>query len=188
MTYMKTKILLFLFITTLFLTSCSKVQVSQDFDNTYNFSKAQTYNWNKELQETTTGLLQEDELLADRFFTAIDTTLMGQGFSISDNPDFLVSCNYIITSRFQTDSVQPTIGFGYGRHSRYGGVGIQSGSSVRQYDRGMLTISIHDTKDSKLIWKGNGTREVFTHNSPEQRTKSVNEMVQSTLLQFPPNK
>jgi len=185
---MKTKILLFLFITTLFLTSCSKVQVSQDFDNTYNFTKAQTYNWNKELQETTTGLLQKDELLADRFFAAIDNTLTAQGFALSDNPGFLVSCNYTITSRLQADSVQPAIGLGYGRSGRYGGVGIQSGTSVRQYDRGMLTINIHNTENGKLIWKGNGTREVFTHNSPEQITKSVNEMVESTLMQFPPSK
>lgn len=184
---MKTNILLFLFITTVFISSCSKVQVSQDFDNTYDFTKAQTYNWNKELQETTTGILQKDELLADRFFAAIDRTLVTQGFTLSDSPDFLISCNYTITSRLQADSVQPTIGFGYGRYGRYGGVGIQSGTSVRQYDRGMLTISIHNRVNGKLIWKGNGTREVFTHNSPEQITKSVNEMVQSTLAQFPPN-
>lgn len=185
---MKTNILVFLFIVTLSLTSCSKVQVSQDFDNTYNFTKAQTYNWNKELQGTTIDLLQKDELLANRFFSAIDNTLAAQGFALSDNPDFLVSCNYTITSRLQADSAQPTIGFGYGRYGRYGGVGIQSGSSVRQYDRGMVTINIHNTENSKLIWKGNGTREVFTHNSPEQITKLVNEMVQSTLVQFPPNK
>lgn len=185
---MKTNVLLFLFITTLFLSSCSKVQVSQDFDNTYNFTAAQTYNWNKALQETTTGILQKDELLADRFFAAIDSTLAVQGYALSDTPDFLVSCNYTITSRFQADPVQPAIGFGYGRYGRYGGVGIHSGTSVRQYDQGMLTISIHNSENGKLIWKGNGTREVFTHNSPVQITKSVNEMVQSTLAQFPPSK
>lgn len=184
---MKTRVLLFLCITALCLSSCATVQVSQDFDNTYNFTNAQTYNWDNDLQETTTGLLQEDELLANRFFTAIDASLMAQGFTASDKPDFLVSCNYTITSRIQADSVQPTIGFGYGRYGRAGGVGIQSGTSVRQYDRGMLTINIHNTKDGKLIWKGNGTREVFTHNSPEKLTKSVNEMVQSTLAQFPPS-
>ncbi|MFT5728558.1 MAG: hypothetical protein ACI8PB_002712 [Desulforhopalus sp.] len=187
-THMKTILLLFLCITTLCLTSCATVQVSQDFDNTYNFNNAHTYNWNKKAQEATTGLLQEDELLANRFFTAIDRSLTDHGFTLSDKPDFLVSCNYTITSRLQADSVQPTIGFGYGRYGRYGGVGIQSGTSVRQYDRALLIINIHDTNDGKLIWKGNGTREVFTHNSPEKLTKSVNEMVQSTLMQFPPSK
>ena len=184
---MKIRLLLFL-CTTICLTSCATVQVSQDFENTYDFNKVHTYNWDKEAQEATTGILQEDELLANRFFTSIDTNLTGQGFTLSDKPDFLVSCNYTITSRLQADSVQPTVGFGYGRYGRFGGVGIQSGTSVRQYDRGLLTINIHDTKDGKLIWKGNGTREVFTHNNPEKLTKSVNEMVQSTLIQFPPSK
>lgn len=185
---MKTKIMLFLSIITLFLTSCSTVQVSQDFDNTYNFANAKTYNWNIELQDAATGIVKDDELLADRFVTAINNTLISQGFSNSDTPDFLVSYTYTISSRFQADSVEPTLGFGYGRYGRFGGVGIQSGTSVRQYDRGLLTINIHDGKEDELIWKGNGTREVFTHNDPEQLTETVNELVESTLAQFPPSK
>lgn len=185
---MKTRLLLFLCIITFCLTSCATVQVSQDFDSTYDFKTVHTYNWNKEAQKVTTGLLQEDELLANRFFTSIDTSLTVQGFTLSETPDFLVSCNYTITTRLQADSVQPTVGFGYGRYGRFGGVGIQSGTSVRQYDQGLLIINIHDTKEGKLIWKGNATREVFTHNNPEKLTKSVNEMVQSTLMQFPPSK
>ena len=185
---MKTKILLFLSITTLILTSCSKVQVSQDFDSTYNFTTAQSYNWNKEFQDTTAGILQDNELMAVRFFSSINSTLMAQGFTLSDNPDFLVSCTYNITTRLQVDSIQPTIGAGYGRYSRYGGIVVQSGTSIHQYDRGLLTINIHDAKNRRLIWKGNGTREVFTHNNPEQLTESVYDMVQSTLAQFPPVK
>ena len=185
---MKTKILLFLSVTTLLLASCSTVQVSQDFDNTYNFVHTTTYNWNTELQESATGAVKDDELLADRFVTAINNTLTSQGFSITDTPDFLVSYTYQITSRLQADSVEPTLGFGYGRYGRFGGVGIQSGTSVRQYDLGLLTINIHDAKEGELIWKGTGTREVFTHNNPEKLTKMVNELVETTLAQFPPSK
>lgn len=183
---MKTKILLFLSIITLFLTSCSTVQVSQDFDKTFNFTSATTYNWDTELQDSATGIIKDDELLADRFVTAINTALTSQGFSISDTPDFLVSYTFQITSRIQADSVEPTLGFGYGRYGRFGGVGIHSGTSVRQYDRGLLTINIHDAEEGGLIWKGNGTREVFTHNNPEKLTEIVNELVSSTLAQFPP--
>ncbi|MFT5698075.1 MAG: hypothetical protein ACI8ZB_000929 [Desulforhopalus sp.] len=183
---MKTKILIFLSLFVLFLTSCSTVQVSQDYDNTYNFTTAKSYNWNTELQHPMEGILKDDELLADRFFSAIDTTLKAQGFSLSESPDFLVSWTYTVTSRLQADTIQPAIGVGYGRYGRYGGFGLQSGTSIRQYDRGQLTINIHDSSTRRLIWKGNGTREVFTHNSPEQLTKNVFDMVQSTLAQFPP--
>lgn len=179
------KILLFL-IFTIILSSCSSVQVSQDFDNSYTFTNAKTYNWNKDIQNSTEDLLQKDDLLAQRVYKAIDTNLQLQGYVLSDTPDFLLSCSYTVTSRLQTDSVQPTIGVGYGRYGRYGGVGVQSGTSVRQYDRGMLNINIHSAVDNKLIWKGTGTREVFTHSKPDQITKAVNEMVQSILSQFPP--
>lgn len=185
---MKTKILLFLSITTLLLSSCSKVQVSQDFDSAYSFANIQAYNWNTDIQDKTTGILQDDELLATRFYNAIDNTLQARGYTLSDAPDFLVSFTYTVTSRLQADSVQPSIGYGYGKYGRYGGVGIQSGTYIRQYDRGLLTINIHDVKDGRLIWKGNGTREVFTHNSPEQLTSYVLDMVQSTLMQFPPSR
>ena len=183
---MRTYVILLCLVSILLLASCSKVQVSQDFDNTYNFTTANTYNWDKELQSSTDDVLKENELLAGRFFSAIDTRLQAQGMSVSDTPDILVSCPYSVTSRIQSETVQPTIGVGYGRYGRYGGFGIQSGSSVRQYDRGLLTINMHNVKDGRLIWMGTATREVFTHNSPERLTKSVNEMVQATLAQFPP--
>jgi len=183
---MKTRILFLCSISILLLASCSKVQVSQDFDNTFDFRAASTYNWDKELLASTDGVLKENELLAERFFSAIDQGLINQGFQLSDNPDVLVSCTYTITSRIQSETVQPTIGVGYGRYGRYGGFGVQSGTSVRQYDQGLLIINIHDTKNGRLIWMGNGTREVFTHNNPERLTQSVNEMVQATLAQYPP--
>lgn len=183
---MRTYLTLLCLVSILLLASCSKVQVSQDFDNTYNFSIANTYNWDKEFQGSTDDVLKENELLAGRFYAAIDTSLKDQGMSLSDTPEILVSCTYAISSRIQSETVQPTIGVGYGRHGRYGGFGVQSGTSVRQYDRGLLTINMHNVKDGRLIWMGTATREVFTHNSPERLTKSVNEMVQATLAQFPP--
>jgi hypothetical protein len=184
---MNKKLLLILFFIIFGLTSCSTVQVSEDFDSTYNFASATTYNWNKKLQTTTKDLLKGDELLENRFLKAIDRTLTAQGYTQSDSPDILVSCTYNITSRLRSEPIQPAIGVGYGRYGRYGGFGIQSGSTVRQYDRGELTISIHETSSGNLLWKGIGTQEVFTHNNPEQISQYVNEMVKAILSQFPPS-
>ncbi|TKB10338.1 DUF4136 domain-containing protein [Desulforhopalus sp. IMCC35007] len=184
---MNKKLLLILFFIIFGLTSCSTVQVSEDFDSTYNFAGATTYNWNKELQATTVDLLKNDELLKNRFVKAIDSTLTTQGYALSDSPDFLVSCTYNITSRLRSEPIQPTIGVGYGRYGRFGGFGVHSGSTVSQYDRGELTINIHETKGGNLLWKGIGTQEVFTHNNPEQISQYVNEMVNAILSQFPPS-
>lgn len=185
---MKTQLIFIFSITILLLSSCAKVQVSQDFDSAYNFGNSSSYNWNDELQNSAEDTLKDNELLAGRFASAIDANLQAQGFTVNDTPEIMVSYTYKVTSRLQSDTIQPTVGVGYGRHGRYGGFGMQSGTSVRQYDRGLLTISIHNPKDGRLIWKGTGTREVFTHNSPEDLTKSVTEMVQAVLAQFPPTK
>ncbi|PHR28314.1 MAG: hypothetical protein COA36_06995 [Desulfotalea sp.] len=184
---MKTRILLLLTITLFFLTSCSsKIQVSQDYDSTYNFAQAQAYNWKQKDIDSTAGILKDNGLMAGRFFSAIEACLKSQGFSLANNPDFLVSFTYEITSHLQTGTIQPTVGLGYGRHGRYGGFGVQSGTSVRQYQRGQLTIDIFASNNGALIWKGLGTREVFVHNNPEQLTKDIFELVRSTLTQFPP--
>lgn len=173
---------------TLVMSSCSSVRVSQDFDTSYSFAGLTTYAWNNEALNTTENLLEKDELLAKRVYAAVNTNLQLRGFKLSENPDMVLSCSYTVTSRLQTDTVQPAIGVGYGRYGRYGGFGVQSGTSVRQYDQGMLNIYLHSTADKKLIWKGTGTREVFTHSSPEKITNAVNEMVETILNQFPPSR
>ena len=185
---MRTQLIFIFSIAIFLLNSCAKVQVSQDFDSTYSFSNSSSYNWNPERQISAEDTLKDNELLARRFTSAIDANLQAQGFTLTDTPEILVSYTYKVTSRLQSDSIQPTIGVGYGRYGRYGGFGMQSGTTVRQYDRGLLTISIHHSVDGRLIWKGTGTREVFTHNSPEDLSKSVTEMVQAVLAQFPPTK
>jgi hypothetical protein len=166
--------------------ACAKVQVSQDYDSNYPFAAATTFNWNEALQQQNDDRYQIDELLATRFETAIEGNFLQKGFRQSPQPDFLVSYIYEVTSRIQVDDLHSRFGFGYGRYGRYGGVGFDTGSIIQQYDQGKLVINIHSTVTEKLLWKGTGTREVFTHSNPEQLTRRVNEMVSAVLAQFPP--
>ncbi len=166
--------------------ACAKVQVSQDYDSTYPFATATTFNWNEELQQQNDDRYQTDELLATRFKTAIEENFVQKGLRRSLQPDFLVSYTYEVSSRFQVDDLHSHFGFGYGRYGRFGGVGFDTGSIIQQYDQGKLVINIHSAATEKLLWKGVGTREVFTHYNPEQLTRRVNEMVSAVLAQFPP--
>jgi hypothetical protein len=168
------------------LSSCAKVQVSQDYDSNYAFGKVNTFGWNEKLQQQNGDLLQHDELLAKRFREAIEEVLAKRGFIQDARPAFLVSYTYGITSKLQVDPVDSYFGIGYGRFGRYGGVGINTGSSIRQYDQGKLVIYIHSAMTGQLLWKGTGTREIFIHATPDQITRSVNEMVEAVLEQFPP--
>lgn len=185
---MKKLVLLLLFLCFFLVSGCSKVQVSQDFDNEFKFDTEKSYAWNRDLQEKQGGLLSKNELLAKRFTKAIEENLQMQGFTISDDaPSFLVSCSYVVNSKIQSTPVSTGIGYGTGRYGRYGTVGIHSGTALRQYEQGRFTVSFHTASSGELVWRGTGTREVFTHSKPEQITKAVEEMVTEVLKQFPPH-
>lgn len=166
--------------------ACAPVQVSQDFDRNYPFATATTFSWNEELQRQNDERFDIDELLTTRFKTAIEENFIQKGFRQSLQPDFLVSYTYEVSSRIEVDDLHSHFGYGYGRYGRYGAIGFDTGSIIQQYDQGKLVISIHDSKTGQLFWKGTGTREVFTHSSPEELTRRVNEMVSAILAQFPP--
>lgn len=169
--------------------ACATVQVSQDLDRNYPFATATTFNWNEELQQQNDDRFHIDELLTTRFKRAIEEVFTRQGFRRSPQPDFLVSYIYEVSSRIQVDDLHTHFGYGYGgygRYGRYGTVGFDTGNIIQQYDQGKLVINIHSTKTGQLVWKGTGTREVFTHSSPEQITRRVNEMVSAILAQLPP--
>lgn len=179
-------VILFVALTGLLLSSCANVQVSQDYDTGYMFDNNKSYAWNTTIPYEEGDLLQSDELLAERFTKAIEATLAQRGFIQAAQPTYLVSCTYAVTSRLETDVFDTGFGFGFGRYGRHGGVGMSTGSSVRQYDQGTLVITLHSAETGHLLWKGTGTREVFQHSNPDETTRNVSEMVESVLAQFPP--
>lgn len=172
------------------LTGCATVQVSQDYDPSYPFGSAttfaSTFNWNEKQQRENDYRLRHDQLLANRFRAAIEAALTRQGFRLNAQPALLVSYTYEVYTRLETDYVNSGFGFGYGRYGRHGIVGFDTGTVIRQYDQGKLVIDIHSANTGKLLWKGTGTREVFTHSNPDQLTRRVTEMVDAVLAQFPP--
>lgn len=166
--------------------SCARVQVSQDFDETYHFSGPRTIGWNTEVTLRERGLLAKDQLLAERIKNSIEMTLSQAGYVFSASPTLLIDFDYQVVSRIVSDPVNTGVAFGYGRYGRMGGIGLNTSSAVRQYDQGRLFITIFSSSTSKQIWRGLGTREIFTHMKPADLDVAVNEMVHTILAQFPP--
>ena len=75
---------------------------------------------------------------------------------------------------------------GRSSRSRYGSIGISTGSQVRTYDQGALLIDVTDVGNNKLVWRGISTQSVSEHSDPDKSTALINETVEKVLLQFPP--
>lgn len=179
--------LILIFSSLLFFTGCSSVRVSQDYALNYSFSDPKSYNWATELQSQQEGLQNENELLANRFTQSINRALTRQGFIISSTPSYLLTYSYTVATKMKSDLHSPAFSFGFGRYGRYGGLGINSGNTIRQYDEGKLQIYLYHGQSKELLWKGVGTMEVYTHSNPKDTIRKIDEMVTTILKQFPPS-
>lgn len=165
---------------------CSRVQVSQDFRPGTDFSRYATYQWQVAEPLESSDPRVSNPLLRERFQQAIDRELVFRGLVSKSGADLQIAYTYTIMTRVESDPFGTTIGFGVGRHYRYGGIGFGTSGDVRQYDVGMLVIDIYETGSGSLLWRGSGSEIVTTHSSPEETTAFVRRMVSSIMQQFPP--
>ena len=167
---------------------CSSIRVSQDYDLSRDFSLLKTFAWQSEIQPQTGDIRVDSSLLDSRIRSAIDATLFEKGYQKVDQgePDFHVAYTYQISSKVESDNVTFGFGFGSGSRGSYGGIGLNSGGSVREYDEGLLLIYLLDGFNEDLLWRGIGTTRVDQHTEPEEAVKYINEVVEKILSQFPP--
>ncbi len=183
-TYKKLILLIFIFI----FWGCTSVRVSQDYLPETEFLDLKTYRWQSDKQKPSGNKRIDSPLLDKRIRAAIDRSLEERGYRRVDDgdPDFIVSYAYSIRSKIESRDSGSSVGFGFGRYGRYGGIGINTGNEVRQYDQATLLIDLIKPQNGDLIWRGNGTRRVGEHSTPDETTEMVNEMVSKILNQFPP--
>jgi len=170
----------------LLLVGCSPVQVSQDYRQGLDFSRFHSYHWKNTPPAVSSDIRINNPLLQERFRQAIDGTLARRGYMQAAAADFLVSYDYSIQTRIESEPFGTSVGVGYGRYYRYGAIGIGTDIDVRQYDVGVLVIDFFDARTGTPIWRGNATQLVTTHSTPEETTAFVYRMVDSVLSQFPP--
>jgi hypothetical protein len=168
------------------ISACSGIQVSQDYDQAYDFSGLKTFAW-KPNKDNEYGLADND-LVDARIRNAIVNTLSARQYTLADSgePDFYISYHVTVEQKISTSNVSGGISVGRSSRGRYGSVGIGTGSQVRAYDQGTLLIDVTETVDKKLIWRGISTQTVSEHSDPEKSTSQINETVEKILAQFPP--
>lgn len=176
------KIFLFLFSTVL-LTSCNAIKVTTDYDNKVDFNQYKTFAFYKP------GIDKAEisDIDKKRILRAIESELIAQGFSKSENPDMLVS---IFTKSREKVNVQQNNNFGYG----YGWgwnpwmMGNRNNNiSVSQYTEGTLFVDFIDKKKKELVWQGIGTGALKLQNR-EKKEARIKEFVKEIISRFPPGK
>ena len=142
---------LFLLFTLIFLTSCSSLKISSDYDTDISFDQYKTYAFYKK------GIDKSDisDLDKKRILRAIEKELNAKGFIKSSNPDFLVSIFTKSRERVNVNETNWGWGFGWGWNPwMYGGM---NRVNVNQYTEGTLFIDFIDKKSNNLVWQGIGS-------------------------------
>jgi len=163
----------------LLISSCISIRVNYDYEKGTDFTQYKTYNYYGDMQ---TGL---SELDTKRFLDALDAKMGAKGFSLSEDPDFLVN---IQSSQYQ-EAPQSSVGVGLGGSGRNVGGGISFGIPVGQSNvNRQIIIDFVDENKTGLFWQAISESSFNPNATPEQREADLKAVVSKLLEGFPPKK
>lgn len=180
----------FLVIFCLVISACSQVSVQRDYDTQYDFNRVGLYTLEEQVVHSENARKVDNDLLERRIATAIRNTLATKGFSeVATGGNVTVRYGHYLQTVIQSTPVTTSVGYGWGRHGNYTGIGVNSGYSVDQYDKSLVVIDIVDSSTGNLVWRGKGSRRVLKAGSdPQKSEKAVGEVIFEILKNFPPQK
>lgn len=165
------------------LSSCNTVKVVTDYDTKANFNKYKTFAFYKP------GIDKADISSLDkkRVLRAIESELLAQGFSKSDNPDMLVS---IFTKSRRKVNINQNNNFGYGfgwGWNPWMMNGMDNNVNISEYTEGTLFVDFIDKDKKELVWQGIGTGALRMQNV-EKKEERIKLFVKEIISRFPPGK
>ena len=176
-----------------FLSSCSSLDVTTDWDRSADFNSYSTfsfYPWDYK------NGYQINDYDKNTILMAIRSSLEDKGYTyVKEGGDMMVSIFITIKGKTSyqayTDHYGGWAGYGggwgyYGFGYGYGyGPGYYGNTTVTRtdYQEGTLVIDIFDASKKKLIWQGIGSREI--EQDLDKRDKKLPKNVHEILAQFP---
>ena len=178
---MKTKTIYMACCTILLLISaCSIIEVSENYDTSYDFTKLKTYDWipveNKKHQ-----------LVIKQLRNEISSQLAAKGIKhAASNPDFLIALHGGTEDKVSIHST--SYGYNYGRwyDGRHAGYYDGGRVDVYEYKEGTLILDIIDAKSKELIFQSTTVMEVNQNISMEKRQKNIERAISKAIRAFPP--
>ena len=161
--------------------------VRYDFDKDQDFSKYKTYKW-----VPIKGADQPDDLTAKQITGAIDEVLAKKGLTKtdSDTADLYIGYQTAIGSEKQYTSYNT--GWGYGPGWGGGWYGYGGGMSTTTYGStstvyvGQLDLSMYDSAQKELVWRGVATKTLDPNAKPDKKQKNINKAAEKLLKNYPP--
>ena len=162
-----------------FISSCSTLQVTSDYDKQVQFSDYSRFAFSSSLDE-----LSVNDLVSKRIRSSIERDLKAKGFVLSDQPDFLVDVMVKVSNKEQIIArTEPLPGF-YGRRYRFSpGWSSVTHYDVNTYEEGTLIIGMVDAVKNELVWEGKGCKVLSGKAPSEER---IDKAVKQILKRFPP--
>jgi hypothetical protein len=162
--------------------------VRYDFDKSKDFSKYKTYKW-----ISIKGADQVDELTARQLTAAIDAELLKKGLTMtdSDSSDLYIGFQTAIGTEKQFTSFNSGWGYGPGWGAGWYGYGggmtssTTYGSTSTIYT-GQLDLSIYDSSEKQLVWRGAATKTLDPKAKPGKKEKNISKAVAKLLKNYPP--
>lgn len=157
-----------------FLSSCSTIRVTTDYETQTDFSKYKSFAFYKK------GIDKAKISAIDkrRIIRAISDEMELKGLTKSKNPDLLIS---LFTKAIERVDI-------YENHWQPYYYDPFHRQQVSKYTEGTLFIDIIDKESKKLIWQGIGKGFLTKSSKPEKREVNIHKFVKEILKKYPPEK
>ena len=174
--------LLIAVISFIFITGCSSISVTSDYDIYADFSSYRTFYLYSDVLKGST--LETVPLVKKRVLDAIQNEMLKKGFTQEDSS----KAEMMIYAQATTAEKMNVSSYGYGYGYGWGPYPYGRNIDVSYYTQGSLIIDFVDNKKDELIWRGIGTAVVQDRGTPEEREQFIGEAVAKILDQYPPTK
>ena len=166
-----------LLMTALLFVGCSTLDVSVDYDETYDFSNDKTFAIDSSTQDSI------NTLFSSRVVNALENELKSKHYTkVSKEKADLIFIFKAATKEKSDTHINYGVS-GY-RGYRYGGM-MMSTSHTYEYTEGTLVIDALSPKTKKVVWRGVGVKEISEKETPQERTAAVNAAVKKIMAKFP---
>lgn len=175
--------MLFVAYTAIFLliSGCASIDVSENYDTSYDFTKLKTYDW------IPVGSIK-NKLVLKQIQHELKNQLAAKGFTAkSSDPDFLIALHGGSEEKVNIRSTNYGYKYGHwygGRHS----VPYYMGDvEIYEYKEGTLILDIIDAKSKEVIFQSTAITTLSKNMSMDKRLEKIKKVIEKAIKSFPPN-